>query len=128
MRYLLDTNAIIRVLFYPDLLSDDASQIIEDEANELFTSIASLWEIGIKKSIGKLDVDSDIIEISDACGELNISIIPITPGQIDIIMHLPFHHRDPFDRLIIAQAVDMGVPVITSDSKFYDYDEIVTVW
>lgn len=77
MSYLLDTNALIGLLFCPDILSEDANQIIQ-ESEKLSVSIASLWELGIKQSIGKIDIDASAADISDACKKLDVSILAIS--------------------------------------------------
>lgn len=127
MNYLLDTNALIGMLFCPDLLSEDANRIIR-ESVELSVSIASFWEPGIKQSLGKIDIDASAEDISDACEKLKVSILPITPGHIDRMRDLPFIHRDPFDRIIIAQAITEDMVLITKDSIIPQYKEVNTLW
>ncbi len=127
MKYLLDTNALIGVLFNPDILSKDASKIIQ-ESEELYISIASLWELGIKQSIGKIDIDASAVDIEDACVKLDIRFLPIIPKHIDRMRELPLIHRDPFDRIIIAQALIEEMILITKDSIIPHYEEVITVW
>ena len=81
MKYLLDTNALIGLLFNPDILSKDANKIIQ-ESEELYISIASLWELGIKQSIGRIDIDASAVDIEDACVKLDIGFLPIIPPSI----------------------------------------------
>ena len=127
MKYLLDTNALIGLLFRPGFLSQTARSVIE-ECDELYVSIISLWEIGIKQSIGKLEIDSDANEIEKSCTGLNISQLPLTASHIDRMKSLQLHHRDPFDRILIAQAYAEGMTMITSDSNISKYEEIKTLW
>ena len=129
MKYLLDTCAFIYMVFNPDRLSSRAVEIAESEG-ELYVSIASIWEIMIKEQIGKLDIEeTSAMEIEAICQEMNVHILPTTIPQIDGIRHLPTFkdHGDPFDRLIISQATDLKLPVITSDEKFNRY-AIQVVW
>ena len=129
MKYLLDTCALIYMIFDPDRLSSKAFQIAEGD-DELYVSIASVWEIMIKEQIGKLDIDeTSAMDIQEICQKMNIHIMQTTIPQIDGIRFLPIFkdHGDPFDRLIISQAMSMKMPVITSDSKFNRYD-IEVVW
>ncbi len=127
MKYLLDTNALIGLLFRPDFLSS-ASRAVIEESDELYVSIISLWEIGIKQSIGKLEIDSNTYDIERSCTELNISQLPLTALHIDRMKSLPLHHRDPFDRILIAQACVENMIMITSDSNISKYEEIKTLW
>ena len=124
--YLIDTHALIWSLFDTDKLSDKAEQIITED-DSVFVSIASLWEIAIKQAIGKLDIDCSIMEIANQCIELDIDIIGIHPQHLDAIKNLPPYHNDPFDRLIIAQAMEEGYTLITKDSIIPRYD-IKTIW
>ena len=116
--YLLDTNALIGFLFYPDLLSKDAKKILA-EASNISVSIMSLWEIGIKQSIGKIDIDASASEIESACNELEITVAPLKPSYIDSMRTLPSIHRDPFDRIIIAQAITDNLTIVTKDSIIF---------
>ncbi len=129
MKYLLDTCALIYMIFDPGRLSSRAVEISEGE-NDLYVSIASIWEIMIKEQIGKLDIDeTSAMEIEEICKEMDVHILQTSIPQIDGIRSLPTFkdHGDPFDRLIISQAMDMNLPVITSDEKFTRYN-IKVVW
>ena len=121
MKYLLDTNALINEMFNPIKLSEEAKNVIETE-NELYVSVAALWEIGIKQSINKLDINATTEEIADECKRQDIKIIPMLPSHIDKMKTLPHHHGDPFDRIIIAQAIEGKMTLITSDGKIEKYD------
>lgn len=129
MKYLLDTCALIYMVFNPERLSSTALQIVESNA-ELYVNIASLWEIMIKEQIGKLDIkETSAMELQEVCSEMNIHILQTTIPQIDRIRSLPTFkdHGDPFDRLIISQAMELSMPVITSDQKFTRY-AIQVIW
>ena len=125
--YLLDTNALIGVLFSPDLLSETAKEIvIESEA--LGDRIAALWEIGIKQSIGKIDIESSAEEIEAACTKLGICVYPLKASYIDAMRNLPQIHKDPFDRIMIAQAMEEDLSLITRDSIIPQYPNVSVMW
>ncbi|MBR3107426.1 MAG: type II toxin-antitoxin system VapC family toxin [Clostridia bacterium] len=124
--YLLDTNALICVLFTPDRMSSAAKQQAES-SQPLYVSIASLWEIAIKQSIGKLAVDASITDIAQACATLEIKLLPIQPDHLEGIKTLPRIHNDPFDRLIIAQAIAENLTIITMDQIIPQYS-VNTLW
>ncbi|UTC91021.1 type II toxin-antitoxin system VapC family toxin [Treponema denticola] len=124
--YLLDTHTLLWFLKDSPKLSNRALEIITTE-NEIFFSIVSLWEIVIKKSIGKLDLNSSIQEIEDLCYEKDISLLQIKSKHLDKIMELPNIHNDPFDRLIISQSIIENLILITKDSNI-PYYPVKTVW
>ncbi len=124
--YLLDTHTLLWFLKDSPKLSNRALEIITTE-NEIFFSIVSLWEIVIKKSIGKLDLTSSIQEIEDLCYEKDISLLQIKSKHLDKIMELPNIHNDPFDRLIISQSIIENLILITKDSNI-PYYPVKTVW
>ena len=108
MRYLLDTNVLIFMLSAPAELSEKAKRILQTEVH-LFVSMASLWEIGIKQSLGKLQIELNVPGIEAQCHLRDIRILPIRSNAIERIKTLPRLHRDPFDRLLIAQALEEGL-------------------
>lgn len=125
--YLLDTCAFIWELHDDERISPKASEIIEG-SDKLFLSIASLWEIAIKKSIGKLEMQESVTELGRLCVDSGITILPIIISYLETIQRLPFIHNDPFDRLIIATAVDENLILITGDSKIKTYSDIQQIW
>ena len=127
MKYLLDTNALIGFLFHPAILSPTAKTIIENE-DALYVSIVSLWEIGIKQSINKIDITSKCLDIENTCRHFNITIIPILSSEIDDMKTLPPIHKDPFDRLLISQARENDMIMITRDTTIPQYPEVKTIW
>ena len=128
MRALLDTHAFLWFIAGSDKLSTAARDMIADLDNELFLSVASLWEIAIKVSIGKLDLSRPFEElIPDQLKENEISTVSIELDHLSETIKLPFHHRDPFDRLIIAQGIVEGLPIISSDPVFAEYP-VKVVW
>ncbi|HEV3070529.1 MAG TPA: type II toxin-antitoxin system VapC family toxin [Solirubrobacteraceae bacterium] len=124
MRSLLDTHALLSLLFADGGLSRSAEEAVERPDAELLVSVVSVWEIAIKRSVGKLEAPEGVLErIEEAGAEL----LSITGRHADAVAHLPFHHRDPFDRLLIAQAKLEGCAVITKDLTFTAYG-VPIVW
>ena len=128
MKYLLDTHTFLWSAFEPGKLSRPAVAAIQDSDSELFLSIASLWEIAILQSLGRIELKvgiPEIVELADS--ELSATLLPIEPVHIDKIRNLPFHHRDPFDRLLIAQCLTLQAAIIGRDHGFDGYG-IQRVW
>jgi len=122
MKYLLDTHTLLWFLAGDRQLSGRARQLIEDPNNEIFLSIASLWEIAIKVNLEKLTLGKPFEELFPEQLHFNsIEILPITVDSLIKLIVLPLHHRDPFDRLIIAQALVEGLPIIGRDTAFDAY-------
>ena len=126
MRYLLDTNVIVFLLSAPGELSAEAARVVRKEP-DLFASVASLWEIGIKQSLGKLHIEMSVPEIEEECIRRDICILPIRSSAIERVKSLPPIHRDPFDRLLIAQALEDGMAIVTRDGAIPRYP-IQTIW
>jgi len=102
-----------------------ARALIEDEKNRKFISVASLWEIAIKFSIGKLSLSAPFDQLIPQQLSLNgFELLPIEIAHLATVAALPFHHRDPFDRLLIAQAMTEKIPVVSSDSAFDAYTNV----
>jgi len=117
MRVLLDTHVLLwAVLNDPRLTTAQARAISQ---GEVYLSSASIWEIGIKRAIGKLDVPEDLFEIAVDAG---CRPLPISWTHADAAAALPLHHSDPFDRMLVAQAQCEGLSLASSDSKFGVYD------
>ncbi|MEK6480577.1 type II toxin-antitoxin system VapC family toxin [Catalinimonas sp. 4WD22] len=127
MNLLVDTHAVIWFITEDDQLPINVKKLIEDATNTCFVSIASLWEMGIKYSLGKLDLKADLKRIFELIDQSGLTILPITPTHILTNSSLNFHHRDPFDRLIIAQAKSEGLTLISKDDEFKDYN-INLIW
>ena len=103
MKFLLDTHVLIWFLDGNLRLSSRARQLVEDENNEVFVSIVSLWEIAIKNSLGKLELAQPFEQMFPRqLQENSIEILDISVEHLNAVRILPFHHRDPFDRLILA--------------------------
>jgi PIN domain nuclease of toxin-antitoxin system len=122
MIYLLDTHTFLWFISADSSLSAAAKALIESPENAVYLSIASLWEIAIKVSLGKLEVPSPFTSYMLAqLHENNIAVLEMKVEHTGVVATLPFHHRDPFDRLIIAQSVSDNVPIIGKDEIFDAY-------
>lgn len=122
MRYLLDTHTLLWFIAEDKNLSDRARRLILDSSSEILISIASLWEIAIKINIGKLALDKPFNQLfPDELDSHGIDVLDITMDHFMQVTTLPLHHRDPFDRLIIAQALVERLPIIGVDSAFDAY-------
>ena len=121
-RYLIDTHILLWDITGSERLQSHHRNILESES-ELFISIASIWEIAIKASIRKLPMPDDLLELIDASG---MKLLQITPQHALAVSHLPHHHRDPFDRMLITQAKSENLTIMTMDKNIRLYDiEIV---
>lgn len=128
MRLLLDTHAFLWFATSDRRLSTAAAAMIEDEANQSFLSIASAWELTIKQSIGKLTLTQPIEDLlGDAVKLHGINLLHIELTHVICTGTLPFHHRDPFDRLLIAQSMSEGIPLVSAD-PFFDSYGIERIW
>ncbi|CBN58911.1 MULTISPECIES: type II toxin-antitoxin system VapC family toxin [Kamptonema] len=128
MRLLLDTHTFIWYVTDNPRLSINVKTIIEDENNEKLVSTASIWEMAIKHSIGRLSFSLPFMEfIRQQLSVSNMGILEINLHQIEVVASLPLHHRDPFDRLIIAQAIAEQIPILSVDSVFDAY-AIARLW
>lgn len=122
MKLLLDTHTLLWFLNGDAQLSSVACELIEDQDNERFLSIASLWEMAIKISIGKLTQRSSFDDLINGPLKDNaIDLLPIRSIHLDTLTNLPFHHRDPFDRLMIAQSMVEQMPIVSRDLAFDTY-------
>jgi PIN domain nuclease of toxin-antitoxin system len=118
VRLLLDTNALIWTLVRRERLSPIAIDAIEDESNDVFVSVVSAWEIEIKSAKGKLEAPSDL---QGALGAQGFKSLAVTMAHAYAVESLPRHHRDPFDRMIVAQAHLEGMTIVTSDRDIRHY-------
>lgn len=122
MRFLLDTHTFIWFVTDSPQLSTTAKLLIEDEYNEKWLSVASVWEMAIKSSLGKLSFNLPLLTfVEQQIQENSIDLLSIQMPHLAIVATLPLHHRDPFDRLLIAQAITEGIPIISADVAFDAY-------
>ena len=123
MKYLLDTHTLLWFLANDKKLSRSARLLIENSSHVSVVSVASLWEIAVKNGLGKLDLERPFDQMFPEELHLNhIEILDITVDSLIKLTTLPFHHRDPFDRLIIAQGLVEELPIISADTEFDAYD------
>jgi PIN domain nuclease of toxin-antitoxin system len=128
MKVLLDTHAFLYFISGSPDLSTVARITIESPNNERLLSVASLWEIAIKVSIQKLQIGMTMSELVKREVHGNaIQILAIEAEHLDRLSSLPFHHKDPFDRLMIAQSFATNIPLISKDSAFGAYG-VKTIW
>ena len=118
MRLLLDAHALLWWLADDPTLEAGARSLIADPANEVFVSAATVWEIAIKRALGKLDAPPDL---AGALDELGFTATPVTATDAERAGGLDPHHRDPFDRMLVAQAARLDAAVVTRDPIFARY-------
>ncbi len=122
-RYLLDTHAFIWFVEGNEQLHPHIREAIEDPNNQRFLSIASLWEMSIKVSAGKMEMMRPVATLIEEHVHGNaIELLSINQDHLEAVIELPFHHRDPFDRMMIAQAQVDELILISKDGHFKHYD------
>ena len=128
MNLLLDTHILIWLIDGSEKLNKTARHAIEDESNSLYLIIASLWEITIKTSLGKLELGIPLEQITtNFILPSGFKILPIHFSHLLVLKDLPFHHRDPFDRMLISQAISESLTLVSEDRAFGDYT-VKTLW
>jgi PIN domain nuclease of toxin-antitoxin system len=127
MNLLLDSHALIWFINGDKQLPDKSVKLICDLENKCFVSIASIWEIAIKLSLRKLDLHGGFDEISKILKQYEIELLPITFEHLEQLLDLDFHHRDPFDRIIISQGIVENLVIVTKDENFPKY-LVTIVW
>jgi len=127
MTVIIDTHVLLWMLYDVRQLSAGALRALSE--NDCCVSIASLWEMSIKQTLGKITLPHTIPEIADKCRQMGVDIIPIAPEHCQRIQTLPLYHNDPFDRIIMAQSLVDRRPLVTRDKKIWDgYPEIDKIW
>ena len=122
MRLLLDTHVFIWWADQQESLSAIALSALKDDANELLQSVASVWEMQIKVQLGKLKLSMPLRELVLSQVETNgLKILPVELAHVLVLDTLPFHHKDPFDRLLIAQSIQEGLTLVSADPEFPAY-------
>jgi PIN domain nuclease of toxin-antitoxin system len=119
LNFLIDTHILLWWLADHSALSSKASTLISDENNIIFVSVASIWEMIIKKALGKLKAPDDVEKVIK---ENNFKELPITLQHVIALDHLPNYHKDPFDRILVAQAKCEALTLITADEKLTFYE------
>jgi PIN domain nuclease of toxin-antitoxin system len=127
-RALLDTHTFLWFISGSDRLSRRARDLIETRENPMLVSAASLWEIAIKHGLGKLSLERPFAELmSDQLERQLVGVLGIELPHLAELVRLPLHHRDPFDRLIAAQALSEGLPVVSADAALDPYG-VQRIW
>lgn len=127
MNYLLDTHTLIWFLNGDSDLSTKARKAIESTDAINFVSIVNLWEISIKISLGRLSLKNSFEKIEEEIRNNNSGMLPISFQDTLILSSLPFHHRDPFDRLLISQAINNKFTIVSKDQHFGSYN-VKVLW
>jgi PIN domain nuclease of toxin-antitoxin system len=119
---LLDSHAFLWFIAGDDRLSGPARRAIEATGNLSLLSVASLWEIGIKASLGRLTLERPFLELVPRQMEVNgFELLPVEVVHISRVISLPFHHRDPFDRMLAAQCLTDDLTIVSRDATFDAY-------
>lgn len=121
MKYIIDTHVLIWFSEDDNHLPTLIKSLIEDDSNEIYVSHATIWEMAIKMALGKLKLRYSLSEWEQVIVKNGLTILPNSFRHYEALITLPLHHQDPFDRLIIAQAIAEDFTVITHDSKFPAY-------
>ena len=128
MKLLLDTHAFLWMSLDDPQLSEQARELIADLDNQLWLSPASYWEIAIKISLGKYELNEPLDEfVNREVSNNDISILPISTQHAQTVIKLPFHHKDPFDRMVIAQSLTEGMTILSKDDQFAAYG-VAQIW
>ncbi len=128
MNLLLDTHVLIWSTGNPERLSENVRNLLLDTNNSWVVSIASIWEIQIKYQLGKLNLSLPLPNLIETQQRVNkLRILPIELGHIYALDGLPNHHRDPFDRIVIAQAIVESIPLLSADTVFDAYP-VQKIW
>jgi PIN domain nuclease of toxin-antitoxin system len=128
MKILLDTHTLLWWDSEPEKLGPTVSGVLSNTENSVFISVVSAWEIQIKKQLGKLSLSVPLGELIESQQQVNeVQILPIQLNHILALDELPAHHKDPFDRLLIAQARAEGLKVASADPVFSQYD-VDVIW
>jgi PIN domain nuclease of toxin-antitoxin system len=128
MRYLLDTHTAFWEFTDSPELSDKVKSIIDDQNNEIFVSIVSAWEIAVKRSLNREKTTlCNVSEFFDEVAASGFELLTIEPRHVRLVEILPYHHRDPFDRLLIATAIVEGMTFLSADENVPKY-EVNWLW
>ncbi len=128
MNCLLDTHTLLWIMSDDKRLSENAKIQFLEKGNTIYLSMASIWEISIKVSLNKLEIKTSLETfVEKHIIENDILLLNIEPAHVYPLEKLPFHHRDPFDRLIVSQAIYEKMPIISSDKNF-DLYSVKRIW
>lgn len=121
MNYLIDTHVLLWYIVGDKRIDRDVRKIIESGKHNLFISNASLWEISIKVSIGKLKLTGSLVNLKEFLNDKGFSVLQYDFDDLETLLILPFYHQDPFDRLIVAQALTKNMEIISDDPNVKKY-------
>lgn len=127
MKFLLDTHILIWAAIAPHKISSELSSLLSDPSNYLYFSSASIWEISIKESMGKKDFKVSTKKLHEGLVENGYKEIKVSALHAMEVIKLPFIHRDPFDRILVATAIWENMPLLTNDSTLSPYNSLVRV-
>jgi PIN domain nuclease of toxin-antitoxin system len=126
VRALLDTQILVMACFDPASLPKKVLTLVENNDNDLFISSISLMEIAVKNAIGKIDMPRQVVQ--QAVRDLRLTVLPFDARHAYEMFGLPLHHRDPFDRMIIATALVEKMPLLGGDRQFKLYKGLHRIW
>ena len=124
-KWLLDTNVLLAALIKPEVLPSDTQTLLQNPTSTVYFSAASLWEIAIKHSLGRDDFDFLPEDVHQLALQTGFTELTITSSHSYAIARMAWHHRDPFDRLLVAQAQALPAYLLTTDSEMEQYSELV---
>lgn len=127
MPYLLDTHIVLWAAFEPQRLSPKARRLLQSRAQPLAFSLASIWEVAIKTSLGRPDFSVDVAALHDALLSEGFVELALKPAHLFRVASLPWVHRDPFDRLLIAQAIEEKLTLLSVDAALKRYGRFVSL-
>jgi PIN domain nuclease of toxin-antitoxin system len=130
VKFLLDSQILLWAIFGTRRLTPRVRQVLEDDASELFVSVVSIWELAVKVGIGKLNLPgSSVRYVLEQLDHIGAAILPVEPAHIlrlETLPQLP-NHKDPWDRMLIAQAIEESMTILSADNKFPLYD-VPVIW
>lgn len=128
MKYLIDTHTFLWIIEDNKNLTNKVRTIYLDNSNDIYLSVASIWEMAIKISLNKLSIQGQLVKFIDRHAvENNIRLLSIQPHHVFPIKNLPFHHKDPFDRILLSQCIQEKMHLLSKDKEFDKYG-INRIW
>ena len=127
MNFLLDTHILVWAAISPHKISSELASLLSDPSNHLYFSSASIWEISIKESLGKRDFNVNSKKLHGGLIENGYKELKVSALHAMEVIKLPFIHRDPFDRILVAAAIWENMPLLTNDSTLSPYHSLVRV-
>lgn len=127
MRLLVDTHVLLWAVAEPERIPRPFRERIESPDNDVYFSAASIWELAIKMQAGRIELPVGIEEITQAAVDMGFLELPVSAAHASGTAHLPLHHRDPFDRLLVAQALHEPFRLFTVDQTLGEYSDLVEV-